>query len=232
LNKFNFLNASNLETMNWLKNALIILGTLSFSLFAGALLLIYETWRECEIMPSPSLSAAIIFGNEFSEQGEITPDLCLRLDKAISLYKEDKATLFILSAGNPNVSLAEHEVEAMKTYLVEKGLPEHHVVLQAKAGNTIDNIQFAKLLLDSLECEMVFVITSKPQLCRALLITEQSGIPSVGVAAEVSGGFLRFCFVSFQESIRLLYFLVVEQWQIPDELLMPEFDPQLRYTSL
>lgn len=218
--------------MLWLKNSLIVLCTLFFSVFAGALLLIYETWRECEEMPSPTLSAAIIFGNEFSEQGDITPDLCLRLDKAIALYKENKATLFILSAGNPNVSLAEHEVEAMKTYLVEKGLPEHHIVLQAKASNTIDNIQFAKLLLDSLECEMVFIITSKPQLCRALLITEQSGIPSVGIAAEVSGGFLRLCLVCIQESFRLLYFLAVEQWQIPDELLVPEFDHQLRYTSL
>lgn len=218
--------------MIWLKNALIVFCTLSFSLFSGALLLIYETWRECEAEPIPSLSAAIIFGNEFSEQGDITPDLCLRLDKAVTLYKENKATLFILSGGNPNVSLAEHEVASMKTYLVEKGLPAHHIVLQAKAGNTIDNIQFAKLLLDSLECEMVFVITGKPQLCRALLITEQSGIPSVGVAAEISGGFLRLCFASFEESIRLLYFLAVEQWQIPDELLMPEFDPQLRYTSL
>ncbi|MFQ3598487.1 MAG: YdcF family protein [Chloroherpetonaceae bacterium] len=218
--------------MIWLKNGLIVFCTLSFSVFAGALLLIYETWRECEATPFPPLSAAIIFGSEFSEKGEITPDLCLRLDKAVSLYQEDKAKLFILSAGNPNVSLAEHEVEAMKTYLIEKGLPAHHVVLQAKAGNTIDNIQFAKLLLDSLECEMVFVVTSKPQLCRALLITEQSGIPSVGVAAEISGGFLRLCLASFQESIRLLYFLAVEQWQIPDELLVPEFDHQLRYTSL
>ncbi len=218
--------------MTWLKTALTIFCTLSFSVFSGALLLIYETWRECEEMPPPPLSAAIIFGNEFSDGGELTPDLSLRLDKAVALYKEEKATLFILSGGNPNVSLGEHEVEAMKTYLVEKGLPEHHIVLQAKAGNTIDNIQFAKLLLDSLECEMVFVITSKPQLCRALLITEQSGIPSVGVAAEVSGGFLRLCINSFQESFRLLYFLAVEQWQIPDELLVPEFDHQLRYTSL
>lgn len=226
------MNTSNLETMIWLKNSLIILCTLIFSVFAGALVLICETWRECEEMPPPTLSAAIIFGNEFSEQGELTPDLSLRLDKAVALYKEGKASLFILSAGNPNVSLAEHEVEAMKTYLIEKGLPEHHIVLQAKAGNTIDNIQFAKLLLDSLECEMVFVITSKPQLCRALLITEQSGIPSVGVGVEISGGFLRLCVASIYESFRLLYFLAVEQWQIPDELLMPEFDHQLRYTSL
>lgn len=218
--------------MIWLKNGLIVFCTLSFSVIAGALLLIYETWRECEAIPSLTLSAAIIFGNEFSEQGEVTPDLCLRLDKAVALYKEDKATLFILSGGNPNVSLAEHEVESMKTYLINKGLPAHHIVLQAKAGNTIDNIQFAKLLLDSLECEMVYVITSKPQLCRALLITEQSGIPSVGVATEISGGLLHLCFVSFQESIRLLYFLAIEQWQIPDELLVPEFDHQLRYTSL
>lgn len=218
--------------MTWLKNGLIVFCTLSFSVFAGALLLIYETWRECETLPTPPLSAAIIFGNEFSEQGDVTPDLCLRLDKAVALYKEDKATLFILSGGNPNVSLAEHEVNAMKTYLVEKGLPAHCVVLQAKAGNTIDNIQFAKLLLDSLECEMVFVITSKPQLCRALLITEQSGIPSVGIASEISGGFFHLCLASFEESIHLLYFLAVEQWQIPDELLVPEFDFQLRYTSL
>ncbi len=217
--------------MIWLKNGLIIFCTLSFSAFAGAWLLIYETWRECEAMPSQSLSAAIIFGNELSE-GDITPDLRLRLDKAVMLYQEGKATLFILSGGNPNVSLAEHEAESMKTYLIDKGLPAHHIVLQAKAGNTIDNIQFAKLLLDSLECAMVYVITNKPQLCRALLITEQSGIPSVGVAADVSGGFLRLCLISFQESIRLLYFLAVEQWQIPEELLEPEFDHQLRYTSL
>ncbi len=209
-----------------------MLCTLLFSLFAGALLLICETWRECEAMPSTQLSAAIIFGNEFSEQGDLTPDLRLRLDKAVALYQEAKATLFILSAGHPNLALAEHEVEAMKTYLVKQGLPEYHIVLQAKAGNTIDNIQFAKLLLDSLECEMVFVITSKPQLCRALLITEQSGIASIGVPVEVSGGFLGLCITSIVESFRLLYFLAVEQWQIPEELLEPEFDHQLRYTAL
>ncbi|MCS6987923.1 MAG: YdcF family protein [Chloroherpetonaceae bacterium] len=218
--------------MKLLKNFLILLGALFFSLVAGASLLILETWRECEGADSPELSAAIIFGNEVSEQGEITPDLSLRLDKAVELYESGKAFLFILSGGNPNLSLAEHEAQAMKAYLVEKGLPEGHIVLQAKAGNAIDNIQFAKLLLDSLDCEMVFVVTSKPQLCRALLITEQSGIPSVGVAADVSGGFLRLCAATIAESFRLLYFLAVEQWQIPEELLIPQTDFQLRYTSL
>lgn len=218
--------------MKWLKSFLTLLTALFFSVVAGALLLILETWRECENADMPDLSAAIIFGNEVSEQGELTPDLSLRLDKAIELYENGKAFLFILSAGNPNLSLAESEAEAMKAYLVERGVPETHVVLQAKADNAIDNIQFAKLLLDSLDCEMVFVITSKPQLCRALLITEQSGIPSVGVAADVSGGALRLCAATLLESFRLLYFLAVEQWQIPEELLTPQTDFQLRYTSL
>jgi uncharacterized SAM-binding protein YcdF (DUF218 family) len=120
----------------------------------------------------------------------------------------------------------------MKTYLVERGIPEGHLIIENHASNTIDNIQFAKLILDSLECEGVFVVASKPQLCRALLITEHSGIFSVGLPSELNGGLPRLLLQSTIESFRLLYFLAVEQWTIPEELLVPDEDINLRYTSL
>lgn len=218
--------------MIWLRKVVFIFSTIIFSAFAGALLLVTETWRECEALDIPQLNAAIILGNEFTEQGELTDDLQLRLDKAIQLFHNGNAYIFILSSIEPSRSLAEREAVAMKTYLIQHGIPEGHLIIENHASNAIDNIQFAKLILDSLDCDGVFVIAGKPQLCRALLITEHSGIFSVGLPSDLEGGLARLLFQSSLESFRLLYFLAVEQWTIPEELLVPDQDMNLRYTVL
>jgi uncharacterized SAM-binding protein YcdF (DUF218 family) len=204
--------------MIWLKHLLSLTLVLVLSVFTSALLLIVETWNTSEDIEHPTLFAAVILGDESEFKGGTVSDkLAARLDKAVELYTDEKAYFFILSSGRSNWNDEPIEANAMKSYLEEQGIPEKRLILESQsAATTIENIHYSKLILDSLECDAVYIITSKPHLCRALLIARHSGIESVGIASETTQGTVELFVESMSEAAQLLYYFAVEQWDIPD----------------
>jgi uncharacterized SAM-binding protein YcdF (DUF218 family) len=241
--------------MNFFKHLVALTIVLIVTVLTGMMLLIVETWRNCESGDMPMLYAAVVLGSD-SGTSDLTPDIEARLDKAVELYENEKAYYFILSGGrlpdlpeNPNdekpdaeksdndsqgkpALLSPTEADAMKTYLLSRGIPEEHLILENQSTSTIENIHYSKLIIDSLECDAVYLITGKPELCRALLIAQQGGIETLGIPAEVSGGFSNLFFQSAREAFKLVYYFLVEQWEIPDmdeESVEPDIN--IRYTE-
>jgi uncharacterized SAM-binding protein YcdF (DUF218 family) len=103
-----------------------------------------------------------------------------RLEKAKELYDAKLANYFVLSGGvlgDETIS----EAQVMKTYLLQQGMPDKRLILETQSTNTIDNLYYSKLVMDSLNCQTAYLVTSKSHLCRAMLIAERCGVDAIGV---------------------------------------------------
>lgn len=80
---------------------------------------------------------AVILGNQVFADGSLSPWLQGRVDKALDLYKEGRVKKIYASGGiskNPGGNYPEGD--AMKNYLVNKGVPASAVVADNNGQNT------------------------------------------------------------------------------------------------
>lgn len=214
---------------NFFHHLVWLLLSFALSLFVGMLVLINVTWMRWEEAERPELRAAVILGNRLKD-GKPSPTLMARLEKAQELYDAKLVSVLVLSGGViGDEPLSEAHV--MKSYLVQKGLPDQRLILETQSTSTIDNLYYSKLLIDSLDCEPVYLVTSKSHLCRAMMIAERCGVAARGVPAEMAGSLPEIWAEYVYEALRTLYFLAFEQWDLvnPDEL--PDTRPELKYAQ-
>jgi len=80
---------------------------------------------------------------------EILPTLQFRLDKCIDYLQHNPKALIIVSGGQGRGE-AICESEAMKSYLVSKGVNADQIIEENRSKNTRQNMLYSKVLLDSL----------------------------------------------------------------------------------
>jgi len=80
---------------------------------------------------------------------KILPTLQFRLDKCINYLQQNPKALIIVSGGK-GISESIAESVAMKRYLVAKGVSANQIVEESQSKNTRQNMQYSKVLLDSL----------------------------------------------------------------------------------
>jgi len=79
---------------------------------------------------------------------KILPTLQFRLDKCLDYIQHNPKALIIVSGGqcrNETIS----EAEAMKRYLISKGVDSNRIIEENQSKNTRQNMQFSKNLLDT-----------------------------------------------------------------------------------
>lgn len=147
----------------------------------------YETTKSsrytaAHIEQIPKHKVAIVLGAGVLPDGTPTPYLERRLDTAAKLYKAGKAEVLLLSGDNS----ASHynEPEAMKRYIVTKGVKEQDIVLDYGGFNTYDSCYRAKAIFGLHEAVLV---SHDYHLPRAILTCNHLGVTSIGLAAEGTG---------------------------------------------
>lgn len=107
-----------------------------------------------------------------------------RLDKGIELYNEGFAKYIIVSGGQgPGEDITE--AEAMKTYLVSKGIDENKIIMEDRANNTMENLQYSKDLMKDKKLDTAIVVSNKYHLKRASVMAKK-----VGLNASYAGTFV------------------------------------------
>lgn len=104
-----------------------------------------------------------------------------RLDMAMILYHEGKVKKLILSGDNRTVD--HNEPEAMKRYLLEKGIPEEDMILDYAGRRTYDSCFRSKEVFG---IESLIIITQDFHLPRALYLCNSIGVDAVGIAADTN----------------------------------------------
>lgn len=110
---------------------------------------------------------------------EPSPMLEDRLLQGIELYNKNVATRIIMSGDHGR---AEYdEVNTMKSYAIEKGVPSENVFMDHAGFSTYESIYRAKEIFGA---DKIVIVTQKYHLFRALHIANSLGIEAYGVSAD------------------------------------------------
>ncbi len=120
----------------------------------------------------------LVLGCRVHEDGSPSLMLADRLEKGIELY-ESGASARLLMSGDHGRSEYD-EVNTMKAFAVEQGVPSEAVFMDHAGFSTYDSIYRAK---DVFQAEKIIVVSQEYHLSRALYIAERLGLDAYGVAA-------------------------------------------------
>ena len=124
-------------------------------------------------VPYVLVFGASVYGNKVSHA------LSQRLDKTYELYNKGKADKIIVSGDHQTTDY--NEVNAMKNYLIKKGIPETDILMDHNGIDTFTSVKDIKVNYP--DKDFVFV-TQEEHLKRALYFAKKLGIEAIGVSCD------------------------------------------------
>lgn len=165
---------------------LFILAVLLFAVavFVPNLIMVKQTegkiiLSEQAVMLS-DIDCAVILGAGV-RNGEPTPMLRDRLLTGIELYKSGAVKKLIMSGDHGSEDY--DEVNIMKTFAVENGVPDSDIFMDHAGFSTYDTIYRAREIF---EADSAIVVSQKYHLYRALYIAKSLGVKAFGVSADLN----------------------------------------------
>lgn len=126
------------------------------------------------------IDCAVILGAGVRD-GKPTPMLRDRLLTGIELYKSGAAKKLIMSGDHGTEDY--DEVNIMKSFAVENGVPDGDIFMDHAGFSTYETIYRAREIF---EADNVIIVSQKYHLHRALYIAEKLGVKAVGVSADLN----------------------------------------------
>lgn len=108
-----------------------------------------------------------------------SPMLEDRLNQGIELYNNGVASKIIMSGDHGSKDY--DEVNIMKDYAIEKGVPSEDIFMDHAGFSSYDSMYRAKAIF---EADNIIVVTQKYHLYRALYIAKQLDIEAYGIASN------------------------------------------------
>ena len=102
-----------------------------------------------------------------------------RLKQGVALYHGGAAPKLIMSGDHGTVSY--DEVDAMKQYAVDSGIPSADVFMDHAGFSTYETVYRAKEIFGA---DKIVIVTQQYHLYRALYVAESLGIEAYGVASD------------------------------------------------
>lgn len=116
---------------------------------------------------------------------EPSPFLKGRLQRAQKLYMEGYASYIIVSGGQGR---GEHisEAEAMKNFLVERGIDGDKIIMEDSSTSTYENLEYSKYVMDEMNFKNAIIVSNEFHLKRSSYIAKK-----VGIDASFSGVYMK-----------------------------------------
>lgn len=171
--------------MNWIKKTLLCILILLIGLIAvlwGVSTYFHESTTDTiysEIENLPASNTVIVLGASVHSNGKLSPILQDRVDTALKIYNAGKAQQFLLSGDNRRNDY--DEVNAMKNYLLERNVPEAHILTDPAGIDTYDSMYRSNEVYN---VKKAIVVTQNFHLPRALFIANGLGLSYTGFAAN------------------------------------------------
>ena len=128
---------------------------------------------------TPNAEAALIPGAAIFPDGSLSSIFKDRVDTAIELYRAGKVSKILVSGDNSTVS--HNEVNPVRTYLVEKGIPDEDIFLDHAGFDTYSSMYRAR---DIFGVTSLLITSQSFHLPRALFIAHRLGMKAYGVNAD------------------------------------------------
>ncbi|PKM90964.1 MAG: hypothetical protein CVU87_00140 [Firmicutes bacterium HGW-Firmicutes-12] len=126
------------------------------------------------------VDAVVILGARVFSDGNVSLMLKDRLTVGYELYIQKKATKIIVSGDHGRKDY--DEVNTMKAYLMEKGIPAEDIFMDHAGFSTYESIYRAR---DIFLADKIIIVTQKYHLMRAIYIAKQLGLEAYGVASDI-----------------------------------------------
>ncbi|MGJ8684049.1 MAG: SanA/YdcF family protein [Nonlabens sp.] len=121
----------------------------------------------------------LVLGASVRPDKSLSPILQDRVDKALELYEKGIIKRFLLSGDHGQKDY--DEVNAMKTYLNNKGVPDQDIFLDHAGFDTYDSMFRAH---EVFQIDKAIVITQKFHLPRAIYVGRKMGLELQGYIAD------------------------------------------------
>ncbi|NLI92311.1 MAG: DUF218 domain-containing protein [Peptococcaceae bacterium] len=127
----------------------------------------------------PEADAVLILGAYVFPDGTVSQVLDDRLSVGYDLYEKGKAPKIIVSGDHGRKDY--DEVNSMKDFLKEKGVPGQDVFMDHAGFSTYESIYRAR---DIFQVKKVIIVTQKYHLMRAVFIARELGLEAYGVCSD------------------------------------------------
>lgn len=126
-----------------------------------------------------NVDCIMVLGCGLKQDGEPTRMLRDRLDQGIALYQMGVAPKLLMSGDHGRVNY--DEVNKMKEYATERGIPSEDVFMDHAGFSTYESMYRAREIF---QVERMVVVTQEYHLYRAIYNAEHMGIAALGVPAR------------------------------------------------
>ena len=144
-------------------------------------LVAYVCYREVNVPAPGDYDAIIVLGAQVKPDGEPSVQLRWRLDKALEMFAKTPCVMVVCGAQGGNEPRPEADV--MRELLIAEGVPADMVYTDAKSMDTRENMENAKLILETLGLSKPLVVTSDYHLPRAMEIAADAGFTPQGAGS-------------------------------------------------
>lgn len=132
-----------------------------------------------EISKVPNTEAAVILGASILKNGKPSPILVDRIDAAIELYEAEKVDKILVTGDNSRLSY--DEVNPIRLYLLDKGVPDKDIFLDHAGFDTYSSMYRGR---DIFLARSMTVVTQSFHLPRSVFIARGLGIEAYGYSAD------------------------------------------------
>ncbi|MEV0339063.1 YdcF family protein [Nocardia sp. NPDC050713] len=137
--------------------------------------------------PLPALvgpqTGIVVLGYGLLPDGALRPELVNRLTAAWIQAVASPFSPIVVTGGNPQNGITE--AEAMRNWLVERGIPASRVHAENRAGSTVQNALYSSKLLRDVGATSAVVVTSPNHIRRAVADFIVAGTHVVGAMTSL-----------------------------------------------
>lgn len=185
----------------YMRNALIIIVVLFVCSFIIIETLIFYSAKENK---TDDVDFVMILGAGLKGD-RITATFKNRLDMGYDYLIKNQRVKVIVTGGK-GIGETITEAEAMKKYLVNKGIDENRIIMEDKATSTMENFKYSKKLLPlSTKKYSIMIVTSDFHLFRSKILARRNRFIPYGLPAKTwSGVFINSCIREYFAVIKSL----------------------------
>lgn len=162
----------------------------------------------CAHLPRRAQNAdcLIVLGAKVHPDGRLSHSLQYRCEAALRARQAGVARVIIACGGRGGNEPCT-EAEAMRRFMLERGLPAADVICEDRSTNTVENLRNARAFMEAHGFRRAALVTSDYHLTRALWIARDAGLDVCGISAASPLRPLHYLKARLRESVSwLLYF--------------------------
>ncbi|MEU4646967.1 YdcF family protein [Nocardia fluminea] len=170
-------------------DALARLGGIDAGMAAGTHRVLHAVTAAAATLPNPlpalvgPQTGIVVLGYGLLPDGALRPELENRLTAAWLQAIAAPFSPVIVTGGNPQNGISE--AEAMRRWLVGRGLPGDRIHVEDRAGSTVQNALFSTRMLRDLGATSAVVVTSPNHIRRAVADFIVAGTTVVGAMTSL-----------------------------------------------